>query len=374
MRLLDRYLLRELLVPLGFCLGGFLLLWAAFDLLANLAEWQARKMNGFDIVEYYFLTAPDMLKFILPIALLLALLYALTHHAKNNELTAMRAAGIGLWRLAAPYLAVGFLLSVVTLGVSEWVVPRAADRSEYLKTRRVQPADAEHDAKVIRNLGFTNGREGRRWQVGAYELETDRMSQIQVGWPQPDGSLAWLFADSAVYTNGCWTFQQNVKVLRQTSPSNNLLYTAIETNYLPMSEFTESPEAIRSEVKVAGSIGFRVKQADIPIEDLLDYLRFHPRLSPKDSAWLHTMLHGRLAGSWTCLVVVLIAIPFGAPTGRRNVFVGVAGSIFICFAYFVLMQVGLALGSGGMVPPWLAAWLPNLTFTALSIYLISRVR
>jgi lipopolysaccharide export system permease protein len=54
--------------------------------------------------------------------------------------------------------------------------------------------------------------------------------------------------------------------------------------------------------------------------------------------------------------------------------VGVAGSIFICFAYFVLMQVGLAMGSGGWMPPWLAAWLPNLFFTLLGAFLINRVR
>jgi len=72
--------------------------------------------------------------------------------------------------------------------------------------------------------------------------------------------------------------------------------------------------------------------------------------------------------------VVLIAIPFGAATGRRNLFVGVAGSIFICFGFFVIQQVSLALGSGGYLPAWLAAWLPNLIFSALGLVLLVRVR
>ena len=62
------------------------------------------------------------------------------------------------------------------------------------------------------------------------------------------------------------------------------------------------------------------------------------------------------------MVVVLIAIPFGAVSGRRNVFMGVAGSIVICFAYFVVQQLALALGTGGYLAPWLAGWLPNLSF------------
>jgi lipopolysaccharide export system permease protein len=94
-----------------------------------------------------------------------------------------------------------------------------------------------------------------------------------------------------------------------------------------------------------------------------------------DSAWLLTELHERLAAPWTCLVVVLIAIPFGAASGgRRNLFVGVAGSIFICFAFFVLQRVGLALGLSGWLPAWLAAWLPNLIFGAAGLWMMARVR
>jgi lipopolysaccharide export system permease protein len=52
----------------------------------------------------------------------------------------------------------------------------------------------------------------------------------------------------------------------------------------------------------------------------------------------------------------------------------VAGSVFICFTFFVLQQVGLALGMGGYLPPWLAAWLPNLFFTALGIFSMARIR
>jgi lipopolysaccharide export system permease protein len=71
---------------------------------------------------------------------------------------------------------------------------------------------------------------------------------------------------------------------------------------------------------------------------------------------------------------VLVAIPFGAPSGRRNLFVGVASSIVLCFAYFVLQQMGLALGAGQHLPPWLAAWLPNIVFGLGGVWLTARVR
>ena len=116
------------------------------------------------------------------------------------------------------------------------------------------------------------------------------------------------------------------------------------------------------------------RKAQLTLAEILDYRWLHPDLRPRDRALLDTKLHARLATPWTCLVVVLIAIPFGARSGRRNVFIGVASGIFICFGYFVLQQVGTALGIGGFVLPLLAGWLPNGLFGAAGLWLIARVR
>jgi len=72
--------------------------------------------------------------------------------------------------------------------------------------------------------------------------------------------------------------------------------------------------------------------------------------------------------------VVLITTLFGAGTGRLNVYVGVASSLFICFIYFVLQQFGLALGTGGYIAPWLAARLPNRSFGLTGLLMMMRLR
>jgi len=70
----------------------------------------------------------------------------------------------------------------------------------------------------------------------------------------------------------------------------------------------------------------------------------------------------------------LIALPFGAAAGRRNVFVGVASSIVICIGYIILAQIGIVLGTGGYLPAWLAGWFANLFFGVLGLWLTARVR
>jgi lipopolysaccharide export system permease protein len=374
MRLLDRYLLRELLVPLGFCLGGFLMFWIAFELFTELEGLQESQMRAGDVISYYLVRTPEFLVMVLPIALLLALLYTLTNHARHHEIAAIRAAGVSLWRLAVPYFGVGLAASLVLFGLNEFCVPDSADIAERIKSARLQPQPDRAERHLVRNLGFTNTRDGRRWVISVFNERTGEMFDPQVFWTLPDGSDIWLRAERAVPADEGWTFF-HVRELRGGGETNSALVPGLQTNVLTMAAFTETPDEIRSEIKISNRLNFRkARRADVPIFELLDYLRLHPNPKRSDRFWLHTKLHGRLAAPWTCLVVVLIALPFGAGSGRRNIFVGVASSIFICFSFFVLLQLGLALGTGGYLPAWLAAWFPNLTFGIAGLWMTARVR
>ncbi|HKI69864.1 MAG TPA: LptF/LptG family permease, partial [Verrucomicrobiae bacterium] len=302
-----------------------------------------------------------------------AMLYTLTYHARHNEITAIRAAGVSLWRLCMPYFAVGLLTSILLFALNELFVPGCAILAQNILNEH-STDQVDSSANRVRNLSFINAPQRRDWQIGVYDARTARMFNPQVHWTLPDGSGRWLFSDSAIYTNGAWTFF-NVREFKELPNTNAMPVPIVRTNVLVVPGFTETPAEIKSEIFISDRLSIRkAKEVDIPISELLDYLRWHPNPSPQDRDWLYTKLYGRLAAPWTCLVVVLIAIPFGAASGRRNVFMGVAGSIFICFAYFVLLQLGLALGTGGYLPAWFAAWFPNLAFGIAGLWLTARVR
>jgi lipopolysaccharide export system permease protein len=375
MRLLDRYLLRELLVPLGYCLGGFLVFWIAFDLFAELPDHRNKGLSASEIAEYYVVITPEFVVQVLPVALLLALLYTLTDLARHHETTAIRAAGVSLWRLAAPYLAIGLAACLLSFALNEMWVPDSSDRADAVLRRHLPVKAGAYSRTKVRHLGFTNARDKRIWQIGLYNAETAEMTDPKVFWSQTDGTPMVLHASRGIYTNNTWLFF-NVAIYRESASTNSLPEPLLQTNLWLMPLFSETPELIKSEVKVGNSMVLRrsKRSTDLSIRELLNYLRLHPEPAPADAAWLHTRLHGRLAAPWTCLVVVLIALPFAAASGRRNVFVGVASSILFVFAYFILQQFGLALGSGGYLLPWVAAWLPNVSFGLMGVLMTARVR
>ena len=375
MRLLDRYLLREFLVPLGYCLTGFLLFWIAFDLFSELHGMLEKHLLAWDIGEYYVFKTPEFLILVLPVALLLGLLYTLTNHARNNEITAIRASGVSLWRLCLPYFTVGVLSTVGLFVLNEYVVPRASARADEILDRRIQHPVAAGERDEIKGLDFYNSGDGRLWHAGTYNQRTGKMWNVLVQWHVTGGLIRMIKAESAVRTNGVWTFH-DVQELMGRAQTNALPTLVAQTNLMTFPEFSETRGMIESSIKITELRNNPTKthRANISISEIRDYLRLNPRMEPALRSWLFTKLYGRFAGPCACLVVVLVAIPFGTGSNRRNVFVGVAASIFFFFIYYVLQQLGFAFGEAGRVPAWVGAWLPDLVFGAVGLGMMVRVR
>ncbi|HEV2695699.1 MAG TPA: LptF/LptG family permease [Verrucomicrobiae bacterium] len=369
MRLHDRYLFRELLTPLGYCLGGFLPLWVSFFFFTKLGDMRESKLTGMDSFEYCFASLPEFFLMLLPWLLLLAMLYALTHHARYNEITALRAAGISLWRICAPYFIVGLFATVTYFLLNELAVPQCQRWSAEILSRHIKKNKDPRIKTRFAKLGYTNEQENRTWYIGVYNSATATMYNVNVEWMIKDGSQRQLVAEQAIYTNEVWVFTNVQQFLQR----GQRLVPLLSTNLLPMPEFKETPNQFKLEAKYSDANGLLASHsADIPLVDLWPYLRQHAGHQGLNG--LVTKFHIRLAAPWTCFIVVLMAIPFGAQSGRRNLFFGVAGSIFICFVFFVLQQVCQAFGASGHLPGWFAAWLPNFMFAAIGFFLTWRAR
>jgi lipopolysaccharide export system permease protein len=369
-RLLDRYLLRELLVPLGYCLGGFLIFYVAFDLIFQINRFLEAHLLFWDIVEYYVVTLPELLvEEVLPVSLLLALLYTTTNHSRYNELTAMRAAGIGLWRLAAPYFAVGTIFGLVVFLIGEFWLSPADTRAKAIMQRRQTDAGERHETS---RLIFSNVATHRDWAMDRFNDRTREISVLQLTTHLPGGSTETVHASNAVYRSGQWLLYNAVTWVQKT----NELYPSFSCSNAVLSlTLPETPAWIRSEIKFNTlRAADAAKGPQFSMREIRDYLLLHPAIEADKKARLLTQWQARLAAPFTCLAVVLIALPFGARAGRHNVFVGVASSIFICFGYFILQKISFALGLGGYLPPFLAAWLPNIVCGGTGLVLLSRFK
>ncbi len=127
-RLLSRYLLRQLAAPFLFGLGALTSLMLLSQIAKKFGALVGKGLPWGVIGEVFALSLPFIIAMTLPMAVLLAVLYAFSHLAADNEITAMRASGISVYQILAPVLAWGVFMSAFNFAFVDQVLPRSNAR------------------------------------------------------------------------------------------------------------------------------------------------------------------------------------------------------------------------------------------------------
>jgi len=362
MKLIDRYVFRQFLAPLVYCLLTFSLLFVIIDLFDHLSDFIDARTPFLEVVRYYLFVLPSLLIYIAPISLLLGLLYSLWQLSKHNELTAMRACGISLFRMAVPILLAGLAAGAIVSVLQETVAPASGYWAWQFVNR--QKKSSESSTRYALDLPFKNEEQKRIWVVRRFDLSTHDMQGVKVVQQRPDGSdLETLRAEEAKFFDGRW-WLFNVTVQKYDFYNNPAGPPAYEP-LRQMAEWEEKPEDFTQEVK---SVEF------LSARDLWRFLEGHRNLSEKTRARILVDMHARLAMPWTCFVVILFGIPFGVRTARKGALMGVMFALLTFFGFYFVMTFGQWLGKNQFLTPAVSAWLPNLVFALLGIFLMLRTR
>lgn len=362
MKLIDKYVLSNVLVPLAYCLAAFLMLFVIFDLFSNLSDFIEAGTPFPSILKFYVYLFPSVILFIVPISLLLAILYGLSHLTRNNELTAMRASGVSLYRLMVPIIIVGLIASIAVALVNETLAPWSA----YWTEEFVEAEKHEDDISfyISQDLPYRDPTTQRVWMIGEFDRRNYDMRDVEVIQQREDGSdAARIRARAARWLDGKWWFiDVTTQELDQRGYPLGPSRTAARKE---MSAFTETPRDFINVTKDPEFLSSR---------ELISFIEAHQHVSRDTLARHETNLHYRLAMPWTCLIVTLLGLPIGAHTGRKGAMRGIGLALGLFFGFYVLINFGMALGKKQTLAPWLAVWLPNFIFLTVGIFLVRRMR
>jgi lipopolysaccharide export system permease protein len=343
------------------CVIGFSFLFVIVDLVENLETFVDGQVSGLQIGLYYFRFLPSLWVYIGPITLLLGLLYTLYQLTRNNEVIAMRASGVSIYRVLLPFLILGAIISLFSMHISRTVAPRNLAWTEQFQNRiKYQDAGSELLTQVL----FREPDQNRSWDIGTLNPETGEMTNVSVRQRRPNNRLEYtLTAESAFWMDESWFFR-NV-VLQPHSEQGFRMGPPETRDLLPMPGYTESPERMIRENKQFQFLTSR---------EIKTYLSDRESVSPKTNAMLMTEIFMRQAHPWLCLVTMLMAVPFGTQTARKGVFLGVSLCLLLFFTLFFSMNLFKAMGLGQKIAPWLAGWGPTLMFGALGAALLRKLR
>ena len=365
MRILTRYVLREFLVPLFYCLTGFVSIYVLFELFGSFSRMMEAKLPMGTAVLYFCGYLAPYFHYLAPAALMLATLYTMWSFCRHSEIVAMRASGVSFLAIARPVLAVALLMAGFVVYVNEVFVPRHAQWAAQMKTvqfnlDRLGKAD---------NIVFRNAAENRTWNIDRMsDAEGRHLERVRVSVDRPGGArLVTIVADRADYLDGEWWFS-GTKVQHHDLQGQEVATPTPELDRLDLRCFAEFRE--RPEDFIMQNRPWKFNS----VADRFRYLRTHGELSASTRQEYLYDIWAQIAAPLACLIITLFAIPAGIASGRQSVFAGVLTALLMFFSFYGVTIGCMIVAKNGWVNPVLGAVLPDVLFLALGIRSFYRQR
>lgn len=354
MKTLTRHLMLHI-----FALTGIvaLALVAIFTFISFIAEIDETGQGGFGVMQlmaYTVLMLPSGLYTLLPIIAMLGTLMGLGTLAGQNELTAMRAAGVSLRRIGLVTLFAGAGLGLLALVLGDWLAPAGIRAADSFKTRARTGVEAGIGGKPVWLRDGTHVFHIQRL------LAEDHVAQIEVFELAPDLSLrAALHIEEGRWVDGAWKFTR----VRSTQFEDGRVVARL----LPEMQWGGglSPEVLRLFVLEANSLS-------IPgLWRLITYMSDNGL----DASKYRLSLWRKVVAPVTVMAMMIFAIPFvlgplrNSGTGQRLLI-----GVLVGLAFYVLNEVTASFGQLYGWPPLLAAGLPTALFAGLGVYRLSTAR
>jgi len=357
---LDWYVLRGFLFYFVLLLAGFIVLFSTFTFFELLDDITRNHAPWLMVANYFrFLTISNFYQFA-PLAALTAVLVTLGVLAKNNEIVAFKAAGISLYRVSLPLLTMGLLLAGGLVVLDATYLPYANQRQDELyneiKGRPPQTYRSPQHQWIL-------GENAKVYNYDLFDSDHNLFGGLSVFELDP----ATFQLRRRVYAaRAHWFAQQHTWILesgwvRDFQDGHVTSYTPFVGDALP--ELDEPPAYFKREVRQASQMNWPQLRRYI---DSLERAGF-------DVARLSVQLYKKLAFPLIAPIIILLAIPFSLLAGTRGAVGGLALGIGIGILYWAVSALFEAMGAVGQLPPFMAAWSPDVIFGFLALYFFLRM-
>ncbi|HWC73404.1 MAG TPA: LptF/LptG family permease [Gemmatimonadales bacterium] len=365
MRTLDVYLLREWLRVFLITLFGFPILVIVIDLTDKMDQYLGRGLKPAKVALSYVFDLPEKMFLVLPVAVLFATVFTVGSLGRHSELTAAKASGISFHRLVRPLFIAAAASFLMGLLLGEISPVTTAKRLELLGEKAVQSLPMR-DNFVYRADG------GWVYAIRGLDLRQRQMVDLML---EREGSSAdyptiVVAAQRAVYSDSSkkkksarpayWTLHQgSLRYLEGNDPVGEV---AFEFDSLISRTLRESPVDLLAQPKAPDEMRY---------SELQRYIDALTR-SGSNAKKLQVELALKIAIPFICLLIALFGAPLAIATPKSGTAWGVAASLATTFIVLLMFQLAKAVGAGGVLPPALAAWVPNILVGGTAFYLLRK--
>ncbi|MEO6911230.1 MAG: LptF/LptG family permease, partial [Edaphobacter sp.] len=363
--LLDDYVMREYATNFALILASFSALSIIFTFFELIGDIFRNRTPLFTVGDYLLNLIPFILYNVTPLCALVAVLVTFSSLSRSSEITAMKAAGVSLYRIVTPILIVTMMISAGLFAFDEVYLPAANRRQEaLLSVIKDKPAQTflRPDRKWISGQSTVSGEPSRIFYYQFFDADKNVFANLSVFEFEPNTFVLKrrIFAASARWDSRVnrWVFDDGWQ--RTFSGETVASYQPFTVATFP--EIREQPGYFKKE---------NIPSQEMSYGELSRYIS-DLKQSGFDTTRLSVQLNRKIAYPLIALVMAILAIPFSLSMGKKGSLTGIATAIGLAIAYWVVAGLFEAMGNVNTLPPILAAWSPDLLFGIAGTYLLLR--
>mgnify|MGYP001172094210 FL=1 len=355
MSLLKRYVLRRFVYSYLLSAAGLIGIFLSIDFFERVDEFVSRDMPMSDLVFYYIYKVPYIAFYMAPQAVLLATVITLAVLARDNEIVAMKACGIGVTGITLPIIGASLVIALLIVACNEYVMPITNKKMNHIFFVKVRQKATY--GQVQREKIWLRAKDGAIWNIGHFDPENGRMKEVSVFFNYGTQSIQKrIDAAEVVWADNRWEFLDGYTRTFRPGEQSRTVYFKKRT--FPVAE---SPEDFKE---------VNIRTEELSLREM--YRRIQElAVEGKDTMKSRVELHQRLSYPFISIVLALLTIPLSLRSSRHGgVLFCVSVNMAMGFIFSFLYAMGISLGFGGIFNPALAAWGPILFFSSIGFYMI----
>ena len=360
MKIVRNYLLKELLGPFTLALMISTFILTASNLIQMADMIMNKGVGFFNMMLLLAYLMPSLLMFTIPISILSAVLLGFARLTSDNEIIALRASGVSLLKLSAPIFVVGIMLSLACIPLNYNIMPNAT----YKARKLVKQIGIQNPTALLEPGVFV--KVFKDYIIFVYDMKGNELKNVRIYQPQENGPTRTVIAESGTIipqkSNESIKIKLSNGIADETDPTDhNNFYKLIFKNYYMTLNLKDSFKKQETEKK-ARELTFKELKTEIQ----------NFKEKNIDTIPLQIEMQNKVSFAFSNLIFILIAIPIGVRTHRREKSVNFGMALVIFLIYWGLMLGGIALVMKKTLPVWLGVWSPNIVFIILAIILFIR--
>lgn len=360
MKILDRYLLREFLLPFGFCLLIFILLYWVIDIFSHLDDFIKNHVPLSTLAQYYLAGIPVVLVQSSPLASLIGAVTCLGRLNKSNELIILRSSGLSWIRISFPIVATGIAITVLTLFLNDSLIPQAMFVTQTIKEENLEKNPSVPQT-IVEDVALY-GTKNRMFYAKRYDPNQKTLYDLIIFIDdERHHPMAKISAERAE-----WIVKNKWKlfscVAYQLGPQDEIVEKPIYYEERTM-DLDESPQNFQGKEL---QIGFMAYQ------QLESYIERIAVAGENVTRRLLVELYSRVSFPFANLVLILIGIPFAVLPfqTKGGIWAGIGFCVVVSILFYGTYSLFIAFGKAGFLPPWLSAWGANLLFAGTGVVIL----